>query len=86
MKSMLGIIFLVLFTVSAADSPVFAQAAPADSRPLPNQWLSHQMNQPPPDPPKRTILSDEIIEEIRQLYLQAQKELEQKTATQKNTQ
>jgi len=86
MKAMLAIAFLILVALNAAESPVYAQAAPADSRPQPNQWLSHQMNQPPPEPARRTSLSDDIIEEIRQLYLQAQKELEQKTGTQKKTQ
>jgi len=86
MKAMLAIIFVILVALNAAESPVYAQAAPADPRSQPNQWLSHQMNQPPPDPARRTTLSDDIIEEIRQLYLQAQKELEQKSASQKKTQ
>ncbi len=86
MKAVLAIVFLILFAVSAAESPADAQAAPADPRPQSNQWLSHQMNQPPPDPAKKTILSDEIIEEIRQLYLQAQKEVEQRAAAPKKPQ
>ena len=81
MKAIVAIMFLIVFAVSAVELPADAQGTPTDSRPQSNQWLSHQMNQPPPDPAKRTILSDEIIEEIRQLYLQAKKELEQKAAT-----
>jgi len=83
MKAFVVIMFLIVFAVSAAEPPAHAQAAPTDTRPQSNQWLSHQMNQPPPDPGKKIILSDEIIEEIRQLYLQAKKELEQKAAAPK---
>lgn len=83
MKAIVAIVFLILLAVSVAEVPVCAQSAPADARPHSNQWLSHQMNQPPPDPGKKTILSDEIIEDIRQLYLQAKKELEQKATAPK---
>lgn len=81
MKAIVAIMCLIIAALSAAESPADAQGAPPDSRPQSNQRLSHQMNQPPPDPASRTILSNDIIEEIRQLYLQAKKELEQKAAT-----
>ena len=36
------------------------------------------MNQPSPDPPKKFELSQQRVDEIRQLYLEAKKELEAK--------
>lgn len=41
------------------------------------QWGSHQMNQPPPQKPP---LSEERIEDIRKLYLQAREEIEKAKA------
>ncbi len=44
-----------------------------------NQWLSHQMNQPPPPPTSdRQKVSQDRIDEIQQLYEQARKEAEAK--------
>lgn len=81
MKAVVAVILLIMLTINTVDVPAQTQTAPADARPQSSQWLSHQMNQPPPDPGTKTILSEEIIEEIRQLYLQAKKELEQKAAS-----
>ncbi|MDQ1240307.1 MAG: hypothetical protein QG577_2493 [Thermodesulfobacteriota bacterium] len=41
------------------------------------QWNSHQMNQPPPQKPQ---LSEERLEDIRKLYLQAREEIEKAQA------
>lgn len=50
-----------------------------------NPWVSHQMNQPLPDDEKKFKLSQSIIDEIRQLYLQARKEQEGKAEKQHTT-
>jgi hypothetical protein len=42
-----------------------------------DQWVSHQMNQPPPNPEK-FMMSKETVDEIKQLYLDAKKEVETK--------
>ncbi|MFC1834133.1 hypothetical protein ACFL2Q_05290 [Thermodesulfobacteriota bacterium] len=75
-----GVFFLV------QSLPSNAQTA-EDSRNTSSQrWFSHQMHQPPPDDNPRNKLSRKRINDIRQLYLQAKKELEAKktknTATQ----
>jgi hypothetical protein len=46
-----------------------------------DQWVSHQMNQPPPDVTDKNALSPEAVDEIEQLYLQAKKELDAKAAS-----
>jgi len=46
------------------------QTAPAGTDQA--QWNSHQMNQPPP---QKSPLSEERIEDIRKLYLQAREEI-----------
>ena len=53
---------------------VTSQGAPGST----DQWKSHQMNQPPPAADRHTISPDRL-DEIRQLYLQARKELDDKT-------
>jgi hypothetical protein len=55
-------------------APVTTPPEPAD------QWVSHQMNQPPPETGDKYALSPGLVEEIKQLYLQAKKEHEAKAA------
>jgi hypothetical protein len=55
-------------------APVTTPSAPQD------QLVSHQMNQPPPDTGDKYALSPGLVDEIQQLYLQAKKEYEAKTA------
>jgi hypothetical protein len=86
MKAVYWLLLAIL--VAALDfspSPSYAQTATKDGKGSSTQWLSHQMNQPPPDQVKKPQLSDDIIEEIRQLYLQAKKELDEKAEKAKPT-
>ncbi len=39
-----------------------------------NQWMSHQMFQPPPEPHRKGEVSPDPLEEIKQLYVLAKKE------------
>ncbi len=73
MKPLILIIFVTSILVSANPAQVTSQNPPATS----NQWVSHQMNQPPPNADKHSISQDRI-EEIRQLYVQAKQEQEKK--------
>jgi hypothetical protein len=41
--------------------------------------MSHQMNQPDPDEPKRFTMSKKVLDEIRRLYIEARKEYESKS-------
>ncbi len=77
-------LMLLIAAPSFLDRPCHAQASPPQDNSAPSgQWLSHQMNQPPPDQARKLVLSEEVIEEIRRLYLQAKKELDDKAAKQK---
>lgn len=54
---------------------------PAVKPPSPaNQWVSHQMNQPPPETDDKYSFSPGLIEEIKDLYQQAKKDYEAKAA------
>jgi len=47
--------------------------------------MSHQMHQPPPDPNDRYRISDQLLDEIRDLYVQAKRELEAKNQDRNKT-
>ncbi len=59
--------------------PAHAQQPQQAGRGSPDQWLSHQMNQPPPDSGAKD-LSQDRVDDIRQLYEQAKKEAAAKAA------
>ncbi|MGO9566937.1 MAG: hypothetical protein ACLP5H_05295 [Desulfomonilaceae bacterium] len=80
MKSVL-LTCLALVMFACCVSTAQAQAVqPPDSRP-PDQWVSHQMNQPLPGAGDKYRVSQDRLDEIQQLYLQAKKELDGKTDT-----
>jgi hypothetical protein len=64
----------VLSTLTAHSQSFVPAIRPGGDQPLFN---SHQMNQPPPMDPKYNLSADRL-EEIRQLYLEAKKQLEEK--------
>jgi len=69
----------VVFACCASTAQ--AQAVqPPDSRSS-DQWVSHQMNQPPPGAGDKYSVSPDRLDEIQQLYLQAKKELDAKADT-----
>ncbi|MEW6138194.1 MAG: hypothetical protein AB1733_08180 [Thermodesulfobacteriota bacterium] len=59
-----------------SGSPIYAQSASSANRDQPDQWVSHQMNQPPPELGRGRVPSPERVDEIRQLYELARKEAE----------
>ncbi len=63
--------------VSIAQAQV---TQPQDSRSS-DQWVSHQMNQPPPGAGDKYKVSQDRLDEIQQLYLQAKKDLNAKADT-----
>ena len=78
MKSVLSFICLISFVLTWCALPAKAQVVqPKDSR-SPDQWVSHQMNQPPPGAGDKRGISKDRLDEIEQLYLQAKKELDAK--------
>ncbi|MDQ7782842.1 MAG: hypothetical protein RDU20_08180 [Desulfomonilaceae bacterium] len=56
------------FTATAAHAQSATQPATSD------QWISHQMNQPPPGAARITSTSQERLDEIRRLYELAKRE------------
>ena len=80
MKSVLLLTCLVVVVFACCVSTAQAQAVqPPDSR-SPDRWVSHQMNQPLGTGDKYSVSQDRL-DEIQQLYLQAKKELDAKAGT-----
>ena len=82
---LLAFVGFLIFALPDAPLSAFAQASLQARRGTSDQGTSHQMNQPPPDSGNRHQLSDATIDEIRQLFLQSQKEPADKPATQKTS-
>jgi hypothetical protein len=81
MKSVLLLTCLVVVVFACCVSTAQAQAVqPPDSR-SPDRWVSHQMNQPLPGAGDKYSFSQDRLDEIQQLYLQAKKELDAKAHT-----
>ncbi|MFH0958965.1 MAG: hypothetical protein V1897_09715 [Pseudomonadota bacterium] len=70
-------ILLIIILVSALPlSRAIAQSASNAEKDSSQRWLSHQMFQPPPRDSDRSRISESTIEEIRRLYLEAEKEIQ----------
>ncbi len=82
MRSTLFTVFLAtLLCLAFAPDRARAQSAPATNPPpADSQWLSHQMNQPPPADHSKYAISQDRVDDIMQLYLQAKKEAEARAA------
>ncbi|MGO9121736.1 MAG: hypothetical protein ACLQPD_29515 [Desulfomonilaceae bacterium] len=78
MKSLGLLIWVTLSILSSGEWNLAPAQVTSQNPPATDQWVSHQMNQPPPGTDKYSI-SQQRLEEIRQLYLQAKQELEKKT-------
>jgi hypothetical protein len=72
---MLRTAFVILSALLCAPAFVFAQAAQPGPRASNNQdqWISHQMHQPPPKA-DRYEMSPERLQEIRELYQKAKQD------------
>jgi hypothetical protein len=78
MISRASLICLVLIAASfLVAAPLSAQVTSQGVPGSTDQWKSHQMNQPAPGADRYTVTPDRL-EDIRQLYLQAKKELSDK--------
>jgi len=73
--SVLGILLIICFVLMS--SLVIGQASSQADKPSSDQWVSHQMNQPPPSADKYKVSQDRI-DEIRQLYDLAKQEADAK--------
>ncbi len=78
MKAEIIALFALVTLISFASQPVHSQMDTQRARTNPEQWHSHQMNQPAPSASERDDLSNDRLDEIRQLYVEAQRELEKK--------
>jgi hypothetical protein len=82
MRGILVLLFLIIGACAAClTTSANAQNAGQSGKSGADQWVSHQMNQPPPDTRDKYAISQDRIDEIKQLYIQAQKELEEKQRT-----
>lgn len=78
----LGILFLTVIAIMMlATGPVNGQSANSATKSNPEQWRSHQMNQPSPSASEKDKLSTDRLEEIKQLYMEAKRESEKKPAS-----
>jgi hypothetical protein len=69
--------FLIVVLIAGVSFSVHAQQT-SQNAPSPDRWLSHQMNQPAPDFGERN-LSQERLNELRELYELAKREAEAKS-------
>jgi len=77
------ICFIALVWVCWFPTGVQAQTVQPSGGTNADQWSSHQMNQPPPSQDRYNVSQDRL-DEIRQLYLQAKQEAEKKSAIKDN--
>ena len=75
MAHILLILGLMLFV---SDSRVAAQTASNPQKSDNKQWLSHQMFQPQPRDSEKLNNSDKVVEEIKRLYMEAEKDAQAK--------
>ena len=70
-------ILLIILLFSALPHPqALAQSASNRENDPSQRWVSHQMFQPPPSDSERSKISENTIEEIKRLYLEAEKEIQ----------
>jgi hypothetical protein len=72
--------FIAALALCWIPAPASAQSAQQTGAANPDQWISHQMNQPPPTQDKYAVSQDRL-DEVRDLYLQAKQEAEKKAAS-----
>jgi len=80
--SALFVILLLVCVCCSVDRAAAQQTPDQGDSASPKQWLSHQMNQPPPPQSDRFKISQDRIDEIQQLYESARKEREKKAKVQ----
>ncbi|MGO8821999.1 MAG: hypothetical protein ACLQT6_05795 [Desulfomonilaceae bacterium] len=83
MAPILLILGLMLFV---SDSRVAAQTASNPQKSDNKQWLSHQMFQPQPRDAEKLNNSDKVIEEIKRLYMEAEKDVQAKNLAETKSQ
>jgi hypothetical protein len=81
MKSVFFLISLIAVIIVSSVAIAQAPAAQPSNSNSSNQWVSHQMNQPPPGAGDKNNVSQDRLDDIQQLYLQAKKERDTKADT-----
>jgi hypothetical protein len=80
-------IFLIIgLALLVSDQRVTAQTASNLQGRDNQQWLSHQMFQPQPRDTEKLNNSDKVIEEIKRLYMEAEKDVQAKNLTETKSQ
>jgi hypothetical protein len=72
----LPILLIIILFSALTHSQTLAQPASNRENDPSQRWVSHQMFQPPPSDTERSKLSENTIEEIKRLYLEAEKEIQ----------
>ncbi len=76
MKHTFCVITTVFTAVFFSSYQVESQSMSQAARTNPEQWRSHQMNQPAPSASDKDNISTDRLEEIKQLYMEAKREAE----------
>jgi len=69
-------------TLYLAVSEIRAQSGASGDGDKPDQWVSHQMSQPPPELAKARAPSPDRVDDIRKLYELAKREAQAKVERQ----
>ena len=72
----LPILLIRLLFSALPHTQALAQSASNRENDPSQRWVSHQMFQPPPSDSERSKISENTIEEIKRLYLEAEKEIQ----------
>ena len=83
---MAPILLILGLTLLVSDSRVAAQTASNPQKSDNKQWLSHQMFQPQPRDAEKLNNSDKVIEEIKRLYMEAEKDVQAKNLAETKSQ
>ncbi len=74
---------LVIACLVSMSVYAFGQTKQAKGDQSSNQWASHQMHQPPPDPTANRTVSQQRVDDIMELVALAMKEIEEKQTKKK---
>ncbi len=80
-------IFLIIgLALLVSDQRVAAQTASNPQGRDNKQWFSHQMFQPQPRDVEKLNNSDKVVEEIKRLYMEAEKDVQAKNLAETKSQ
>ncbi len=83
---MAPILLILGLALLATEPRVAAQTVSNPQKSDNKQWLSHQMFQPQPRDAEKLNNSDKVVEEIKRLYMEAEKDVQAKNLTETKSQ